>query len=582
MQVSAAPLRWRPVVDRLTAGQIAERTGWSSQYVRERLRDHGIALRPPGTAPSAGQLTRADAQSWADRGASVAQISAATGYSQAGIYQLFRRHGLPLPPRATPPVDPHTAALIRRYVDDRQSLATIGAAYDRSEDWVVARLHRAGVQIRRPGRQTMIEPHRVRALLDDGLRVADIAEQLSVSPTTVLAVIREHGWTRPPPRPRGPTRNAPPPPAAALLHKLYVTEGRSISAIAAELDVSRARVRAALGAAGVPVDRPGYRGGQAPPVITAEQLAELYTPGRTVRDVADALGTTATRVNAALRRHGIPRRPEHRTIPPLDVDAAALADLYVDQRLDDAAIAERFRVPTHRVTLRRRQLGIRRPAAAPPTTATPAPPPGEDLVRLYTDEGLTLYQISRRYRTSSPVVHRWLTAAGVSVQPRTTRASRARLDPNLLKTLYVDHGWTAAIAADQHTTAHRVLRTLHEHDIPVRRGGSARRRPTPTPAPDPRLTALYSDPDEPPCCADTGFPRGRSQARSPTDSPARVRLTPAFLRAAYQDIGLAAIQIEQLTGHPHEQILDQLHAARIPIRAGSRLSPWLARHRDQD
>jgi hypothetical protein len=50
-----APLptaRWfthRYLTDRLTAEEIGELCGWSSQYIRDRLRDHGIRLRPPGT-----------------------------------------------------------------------------------------------------------------------------------------------------------------------------------------------------------------------------------------------------------------------------------------------------------------------------------------------------------------------------------------------------------------------------------------------------------------------------------------------------------------------------------------------------
>jgi hypothetical protein len=36
------------VVQRRTAQQIADASGWSSQYVRDRLREFGIGLRPTG------------------------------------------------------------------------------------------------------------------------------------------------------------------------------------------------------------------------------------------------------------------------------------------------------------------------------------------------------------------------------------------------------------------------------------------------------------------------------------------------------------------------------------------------------
>ena len=54
-------------------------------------------------------------------------------------------------------------------------------------------------------------------------------------------------------------------------------------------------------------------------------------------------------------------------------------------------------------------------------------------------------------------------------------------------------------------------------------------------------------------------------------------MTPGFLSAAYLDIGLAAVHIEQLTGHPAEQVLDLLHQHRIPVRRAGGHSPWYRR-----
>ena len=64
-------------------------------------------------------------------------------------------------------------------------------------------------------------------------------------------------------------------------------------------------------------------------------------------------------MNAALRRHGIPRRPEPQAAPPpLELDRTTLTDLYVTRRLDDTAIGAMHGVPAYRVTLRRRELGV--------------------------------------------------------------------------------------------------------------------------------------------------------------------------------------------------------------------------------
>ena len=121
-------------------------------------------------------------------------------------------------------------------------------------------------------------------------------------------------------------------------------------------------------------------------------------------------------------------------------------------------------------------------------------PPAEDLHRWYVTEGRTLEQIARQHHTARDTVRTWLQTAGISVQPRTSREHRKHLDPVLLRELYLDREWSATeIAAELDTTIHQVLRTLHEHGIPVRRGGAPRKRDG-----DPahaRLTALYHDPD---------------------------------------------------------------------------------------
>src|SRR5664280_2072143 len=49
-RLTAEWLRRRYVAQRRSAQEIATETGWSSQYVRDRLRDHGIPLRPRGAA----------------------------------------------------------------------------------------------------------------------------------------------------------------------------------------------------------------------------------------------------------------------------------------------------------------------------------------------------------------------------------------------------------------------------------------------------------------------------------------------------------------------------------------------------
>jgi hypothetical protein len=71
--LTAAFLRRRYVDDGLSSDQIGTETGWSSQYVRDRLRDHGIPLRPRGLGKPG--LGHDQLQGWVDAGLAVREIA---------------------------------------------------------------------------------------------------------------------------------------------------------------------------------------------------------------------------------------------------------------------------------------------------------------------------------------------------------------------------------------------------------------------------------------------------------------------------------------------------------------------------
>ena len=328
---------------------------------------------------------------------------------------------------------------------------------------------------------------------------------------------------------------------------------------------------------GIALRTPGWVDGVPPPPITAEQLHQLYVQGGLrIDETAAALATTQTRVRAALHRHQIPIRSERRQLPPLDLDQQELTDLYVHQRLDDEQIGALHGVPPWRVRQRIRELGVHRPPVDPPRPWRPSAPPVDELRVLYTEQGHTLAQIGRRFHTSAPTVREWLDQASIPVKPRTTRATRATLDPQQVRELYEQRQWTSTeIAAHLDTTPALVLRTLHEHDVPVRRGPS--RRPA---APDAaRLTALYGDPEVLALLRAHRIPRRTIVGGIAERFPHPIALTGPFLTAAYQDIGLSATHIEQLTGQPTERVLAELRSHDIQVRSTASFSPWFLRQR---
>ena len=391
-----------------------------------------------------------------------------------------------------------------------------------------------------------------------------------------------YGPTRSSPRrPRGPNRISPPRPDRANLRRLNVTEGFSIAVIAKRLAVSSGVIRAALDADGITVSRPGWTASTPPPPpISEKQPRDLYVDQQmSTRQVADVLKCTPARVLAALKRHGFTIDSRWPVIPPLPADAPTMFDLYVTQRLDDATIAQQYDVPTWRVTKNRREFGCAPATRAHAAAIDPAAPAPVELQRLYVDDGRTLEQIAREKHTSTTVVRRWLEVAQIPIQPRTSREHRKQLDPVLVAELYQEREWGAAeIAASLDVGIRLVLRTLHDHGVPVRRGGSPPRTPSRATI-DPRLTALYADPEITTMLRRHRIPR-REQPGSIIDRfPEAAPVTQSFLREAYLQIGLAATHIEQLTGQPAERILGLLHASSVPVRSAGSFSPWYLRHR---
>lgn len=521
-----------------SANRIAADTGWSDQYVRDRLREFGIELRPAGGGNKAGDLLDpAVLRTWIGQGVTVAEAAARSGYSTSGIYVLLRRHAITLAPRTagdrTDPVECEQAA--RLYREQRWSLQQVGEHFGHGQSWARTRIEAAGQAVRPGGRGGADWNGLLPQLVADGLTTAQIAIRVDRSPATVSEALHA----------RGLTAARPPSPSASLdtglLRRLYVDEQNTITETATALQVPQRRVATALAAADI-ARRPAHaradRPGLAP--VPADRLTELYANQQlSVAEVARQLGCSRTRVEHALDRAGIPRRAGPWRPPPFELDDAALRRLYVDEHADDEQIADRYGVPPHRVRIRRRALGIHRPPSTPPHPPPPAPPPRAVLARLYTRDRLTLWQIARAHHTSSATVHRWLEEAGLTVRPRTSRAHRKVLDLDVVRELYEAREWTAgAIAAELDTTLYLVLRSLHDNGIPVRPGGARRRAEHA--APDRLLTALYGDGEITALLLRHHIPR-REQAGSVTDRfPQPVTLTEALLREAYVDVGLSA------------------------------------------
>lgn len=201
------PLSASYLVDRYlergwSSDRIAADTGWSGQYVRDRLREHQIPLRRRNESPPGRRADHAQVLTWLAQGAPVAEVAHRSGYTPSGIYALLQRNGRPAPgpqPRPRPIEAADVGALYRQGL----SLAAIGDRYGRSADWARARVLAAGTPLRGGGRRPVIDPAAVHHGLSEGLPLAKIAQRLDCHPETVRLIVIAQGWPVPARRPRG-------------------------------------------------------------------------------------------------------------------------------------------------------------------------------------------------------------------------------------------------------------------------------------------------------------------------------------------------------------------------------------------
>jgi hypothetical protein len=130
------PLSASYLVDRYlergwSSDRIAADTGWSGQYVRDRLREHQIPLRRRNESPPGRRADHAQVLTWLEQGVPVAEVAHRSGYTPSGIYALLQRNGRPAPgpqPRPRPIEAADVGALYRQGLSWPRSVTDTAAA----------------------------------------------------------------------------------------------------------------------------------------------------------------------------------------------------------------------------------------------------------------------------------------------------------------------------------------------------------------------------------------------------------------------------------------------------------------------
>lgn len=323
-----AELKHLYLYEGLSTSALAERFGMSSGTVWARLKAAGVEFRKRGVQP---RLDSDDLRRWyVDERLSTIDIARKTGMSTTGVTAALERAGIPRRPLNGSELPIDDAILAQLYVEQRRSVAEIAEQYQVAP-WAVTRRLRAGEIHRQPGRPAGAHVDR-------------------------------------------PTRTE--------LHELYVTQHRSMSDIAARFGVPDPTVRRWLEQAQIRLRRPSEVQGLRPggsPAMTRERLMQWYvTEQRTAQQIAAELGVTRRIVISALHSLRIPVRPSG---PSSDPPVVLLDALYADRRI--AAALRRHGIPA------RPDAGMLRER-----WPDPVDPPVEALQELYSEIGLSVFHIS--------------------------------------------------------------------------------------------------------------------------------------------------------------------------------------------
>jgi hypothetical protein len=201
----------------------------------------------------------------------------------------------------------------------------------------------------------------------------------------------------------------------------------------------------------------------------------------------------------------------------------------------------------------------------------------ETLRALYIDRWMSSIEIGRALGISDRLVRSRLALWGIKRRTRGgfDRHDRTDVAPQELERLYVDRELAASEVGEELGVSGRiVLQAAHTHGVPVRAGGA----PRPSKIFDIHLIdVLYDDVDVSRILAayDIAIIRepGPIWQRFPNPKP----LAEGLLTALYVECGLACFHIELLTGHPVPTVLRRLDQLGIARRGRGGRSPFIHR-----
>lgn len=317
--------------------------------------------------------------------------------------------------------------------------------------------------------------------------------------------------------------------------------------------------------------RPMPRRKPAPP---EEELRRLrLQEGWTLRELAAEFGVHPQTVRRWLAEADIARI--HAPGALRGISVAELVERYGTGTMTAVELARTTDVPYERVLRELHAVGVMEPHRRPPAVSAEQ---GSEMVRLYLEEGQRLERIAEDVGSSVYLVRRHLRSAGVTIAPRSgiVRGDRQEAPPADVERLYVREGHSAERTGHALDIGHGVvLRTGHEHGLPIRPGGE---RPI-VPTEIRLIEALYADDEVRAVLERHGVPQRPPIGGIALRFPEAVPLTPELVADLYVSAGCSTPQIELLTGQARVIVEDRMREWGIPVRRPRGPSPMLSRYR---
>lgn len=218
--------------------------------------------------------------------------------------------------------------------------------------------------------------------------------------------------------------------------------------------------------------------------------------------------------------------------------------------------------------------GRRRPPRGPGAAVA-----DEVLASLYLRQRLTCGQISELTQIPARTVQDRLRAQGIQLRTRGrfNREDRIAVEPHVLAQMYLHAGLPAGEVGEVLGVSRKiVLRSAHDHGLPVRVGGPA---PARGPTEIELINALYADGQVRSTMARHGLPRVPPGGPLWQRFPVPLRVTGELAAELYVSCGLGFTHIELLTGQPAASIGRMLRSTGIALRPPGGRSPFLRRWR---